>query len=503
MSYVGSVDEPPTVMDPAAAAEVLRQKVPRPEQPMTVADASVAAGLPLRDAESGLTWLTHEYRGHLRVTEDGDLVHLFPTGFTKPWETREAAFRILGRVGRALAGAGRFIVRAWLLIAMVSYALLALALIVGLAFARQGSNDRAGDWGVNIAAGLFRALADALFWTFHPFSPLRIYDTREDSYFLRQRDTRKKKKDEVPFYEKINRFVFGPPVPEPDPRATRTAILREIRAQKGRIGLADVMRVTGLPRDQADPLMARLMLDHEGTVEVAEGGGILYRFEALRRTADAEPLPREGRPGPAWATPKVLPPLTGNTGDANLVVAWLNGFNLFASGVIIANGLTVSNVARIFAYYADTHHGRVAPLVLRDDGLPIAFGMIPLLFSLGIFAMPMIRQLVRRRKKKAIAGENARLSILREVLARTSKKEPVPDESLRAAYRVATGAEPTSKEITARVVELGGDVDVGPEGEVRYRFADLEAEAEALDDERARASQSEARLGRVVFASDE
>jgi hypothetical protein len=38
---------------------------------------------------------------------------------------------------------------------------------------------------------------------------------------------------------------------------------------------------------------------------------------------------------------------------------------------------------------------------------------------------------------------------------------------------------------------------------VRYRFADLEAEAEALEDERAHAPASEAKLGRIVFASDE
>ena len=90
----------------------------------------------------------------------------------------------------------------------------------------------------------------------------------------------------MPFYEKVNRFVFGPPEPAPSIRTRcATRILEEIRAQKGRIGLADVMRVTGLPRDEADPLMARLMLDHDGTVEVAEQGGIIYRFEGMRRTA--------------------------------------------------------------------------------------------------------------------------------------------------------------------------------------------------------------------------
>ena len=66
-------------------------------------------------------------------------------------------------------------------------------------------------------------------------------------------------------------------------------MLAAIRAGKGRIGLADVMRVTGLPREQADRMMARLMLDYEGDVDVSEDGGIVYRFAAMRKTAAAEP----------------------------------------------------------------------------------------------------------------------------------------------------------------------------------------------------------------------
>ncbi|HWL85348.1 MAG TPA: hypothetical protein VNO21_06080, partial [Polyangiaceae bacterium] len=422
--------------------------------------------------------------------------------------------RIFQRVGRALVGAGRFILRAWLLIAMVSYAILFVAIVIGLTFARQGGDNRSGGWGVHVLGGLFRAVADALFWTFHPFSPLRIDSAYGyNSYGYGSQDMRRRRKpaDDVPFYEKINRFVFGPPVPVPDQHAARARILEEIRAQKGRIGLADVMRVTGLPRDRADPLMARLMLDHEGTVEVGEQGGILYRFEALRRTAEGEvvddvvvPSPAAKRPGAAWETPKKLPPLTGNPGDSNTMIAMLNGFNLLASGMMIANGLTLSNLGLLFSRYTEPHHrGRLAPLILPDDGVPVVFGVIPLVFSLAIFAMPLVRAFLRTREKKNVAQENARLGILREVLARTSQKAPVPDEALRKAYRVATGEEPTSKQITARVVELGGDVDIGSEGEIRYRFADLEAEAEALDEERAHASEREARLGRVVFASDE
>jgi hypothetical protein len=492
--------EAPRLMEPAAAADVLRRKIADPTKPMTIADASVASGLPLRDAESGLHWLTSEYRGHLRVTEDGDLVHVFPNGFTKPWETREATARVLSAIGRGLMGAGRFIVRAWLLIAMIAYALLFVAVIIGLTFAR-GSNDRDSGFGAHLLGGLVRAIADALFWTFHPWSPL--YIGHGDGFSSAPRSVRGRDPNEVPFYEKVNRFVFGPAVPPVDPHAVRTRILEEIRAQKGRIGLADVMRVTGLPREEADPLMARLMLDHDGTVEVAEQGGIIYRFEGLRRTAESAPPSAQAYPArsrAAWETKAKLPPLTGNPAGSNLAIGALNAFNLLLSTVAIAKGWTLANLFLLLTY----HPPRGAPpLVLPYDGVPIVLGIIPLVFSAAIFALPVVRAIARVRAEKKIALENARLAILREVLTRAPKKEPVPDEALRVAYRVATGSDPSSKEITARVVDLGGDVDVGPEGEVRYRFADLEAEAEALEDERAQASPKEAQLGRVVFASDE
>src|SRR5262249_45917325 len=144
-----------------------------------------------------------------------------------------------------------------------------------------------------------------------------------------------------PFYEKVNRFFFGPDEPAPGPRKQEQAILAEIRAQKGRIGLSDVMRVTGLPRDEADPLMAQLMLDYDGTVEVSEEGGIVYRFEAMRKTVE-QPAEQEAnkRPAPVWAKRKQLAPLTGNDAGANMLIILLNGFNLALSLYALNAGLT-------------------------------------------------------------------------------------------------------------------------------------------------------------------
>src|SRR5262249_30546973 len=143
----------------------------------TIADAATTSGLPLRDAETGLHALVHEYRGHLRVTNDGELVFRFPNGFTKPWETRTKIQRAVGALGRGLVGVARFVVRAWITIVLIAYAVLFVALLVGLTFARSGGGDRDRGGGVGFELGyvFFRILGDALFWTFHPFSPLSYY----------------------------------------------------------------------------------------------------------------------------------------------------------------------------------------------------------------------------------------------------------------------------------------------------------------------------------------
>lgn len=485
-------------MDPRDAAKALVAALKSPEKPLTIADAAEASGLPLRDAERGLHQLTSEYRGHLRVTSDGDLLFLFPYGFTKPWETRDAFDRALGKVGRFFVGVARFVVRAWVMIALVAYAALFLAIVIGMTFARQGDDDRR-EGGGNIGGALgyvfFRVLADALFWTFHPFSPFAVgygYGGWGDDEWSERR--RAKPRDATPFYEKVNRFFFGPTPPPEDPLAMKKKIVAQIRAQKGRIGLADVMRVTGLPREEADPMMARLMLDYEGDVRVSEEGGITYHFEALRRTASdtTEPPPR-----PAWDTPKALPPLTGNDAGANLIIGGLNLFNLVMSLVAFEKNLTLAKLPYLFS--------RIPMELLPDDGVPIVLGVVPLVFSIALFALPLGRAIFRGRAAKKVANENGRLAMLRAILARVAMKEPVTDSALVQAYERAAGRKPSSKEVTREVVALGGDADlenVPANGDVRYRFVDLETEAAALEAEREAAPEAEKKVGRVVFASD-
>jgi hypothetical protein len=487
-------------MDPREAGRALASALKTPRGPLTIADASAASGLALRDADRGLHWLTSEYRGHLRVTDAGDLLFLFPYGFAKPWETRDKVDRFFARLGGAAVGIGRFVVRAWVMVVLVAYVAIFLAVIVGLAFAQNDRNRRGGFPGGALVYVLLRVLGDALFWTFHPFSPFYVGYNNYGYNRGRFGQQSRAPKDETPFYEKVNRFFFGPTPPKEDPRAMEQKILAELRAGKGRIGLADVMRATGLPREQADPLMARLMLDYDGDVAVSEDGGIFYHFESMRKTGEAAPYRVAGdaptsRPRAAWEDLKRMLPLTGNTGGSNALIVALNLFNLLMSLFAVSNDLTVERLIWIF------HH---APLEVMPPGsTAIALGIVPLVFSIALFALPLGRAIARPFKARKVAKENGRLALLREILTRIENKAPLTDEALVEAWTKAAGAPPESKELTKRIVELGGDVEIN-EGtkDVRYRFVDLEMEAAALEAEREAASDEEKKVGKVVFASD-
>ncbi len=487
----------PKTMDATQAARALEQALAsgsrRDAKDFTIADASARSGLALRDAGTGLHALLSEYRGHLRVTAEGELLFRFPAGFTKPWETRTRLEELGRRAGKVLLGVARFVVRAWISIVLVGYALVFLALIIGLTFARSGDSrgSRGGGVGLQLGSVFFRVVFDALFWTFHPFSPFAYvgYSSPVDAR------ARQRTKDATPFYDKVNRFFFGPDVPEPDPRAMERRILAEIRAQKGRIGIADVIRVTGLPRDEADPLMSRLLLDYEGDVEVSEEGGIFYRFEALRKTVEEAPTER---PSPIWTRLKKLAPLTGNELGTNLLIAGLNGFNLVMSWYAIAAHLTFD---RIQYLYELTQRHRPGFFPAEPElSTAVALGVVPFVFSLALFAVPLVRGGLRPFKERRIARENGRRAMLREILEHVATGE-VTDESLRRAWKEAAGAEPDSKELTREIVALGGDVDY-EDGKVRYRFPDFEAEAKALAAEREEAAESEAKVGEVVFSSE-
>jgi hypothetical protein len=279
-------------------------------------------------------------------------------------------------------------------------------------------------------------------------------------------------------------------------------LLAQIRANAGRIGIADVMRVTGLPREEADPMLARLMLDYEGEVSVSDDGGIFYSFPALRRTAQQA---SERAPAPVWTEKVKAPPVTGNDGGSNVLISALNGFNLLMSLFALKANLTIDRLIQII----ENARAAIPAVPLPYDGIPIALGVIPFVFSTLLFSLPVYRWATQGARERKATEENARRAILRTILEDSAGEgrdgtPGVSEGQLKKAWRDATGTVPDEATIRREVVALGGDIDLDAvqNGErAQYRFRDLEAEVAALKKEREQASEAEREVGEVVYRS--
>jgi hypothetical protein len=484
-----------TFMDPKDAAEQLRSALRGHRGDLTIADAAAKSGLAFRDAERGLYALLERYPGNLKATSEGDLLFSFPAGLDKPRKELTAWYRFWKRAGSMGKAASRFLVRAWLSVVVIGYAVLFLAVVIAL-FVASASQNREGGRGRGIGGGfeigylLFRVIAEALFWTFHPGLSYGGYG--RGAAQTRGRWGDKTKEAGVPFYEKVNRFVFGPEPPPEDPRERERRMLAEIRRQKGRVGVSDVMRVLGVSKKEADPFLARLMLDYDGEVEVADNAGITYHFPDVRRTAAA--AGEASTSLPAMLAKVEVAPLTGNPAGSNLLVAALNGFNLVMALVALSLGITIADLFLLFE-----------GLPLQADGTAWALGIIPAAFSAWIFTLPLWRALKKPAERRQAAHENGRRALLRRVLDKVgfAQEAGFDEAELKEAWQKAAGEAPDEAALTRAVLEMGGDLEVAESGRTQYRFVDLEAEVAALQAERGRAQSSEAQVGEVVYAAEE
>jgi hypothetical protein len=479
---------PVRTLEAEKAAAILETALKGHRGELTIADAAAKGGIALREAELGLHHLSSTYRGTLSATQNGELLFRFPYGFSLPITKRPGFIRFFQKAKSAILGVGKLVLRAWISIVLIGYVGVFLAILLGFMFSGRGEGRSSNVGGLFFV--LLRVISEALFWTFHPFSPFAHNAWGTSHPPGRMAREREKK---VPFYERVNRFVFGPELTTLDPREVERRILAQIRASRGRVGIGDVMRVTGLPREEADPMMARLMLDYEGEVEVSEDGGIFYSFPALRRTANEGAFDRP--PPPAWADKARAPAITGNEGGSNVLISALNGFNLVMSLIALQANMTIDRLA----YWWQTRDALVPVLPLPYDGVPLVLGLIPFVFSALIFAMPVYRWATQASREKKAKAENARKAVLKTVL---EAKGGVAVDDVKKAWTAATGTAPDDAELSRQIAALGGDVDLeaSERGErAQYRFRDLEAEVAALQKEREQASENEKEVGAVVF----
>jgi hypothetical protein len=314
---------------------------------------------------------------------------------------------------------------------------------------------------------------------------------------------RKKNNANRSLQKSIFSFVFGNDDPNKNwDEQEKKAIISYIQANSGVVSLVEYMAFTGKSGVEAETDIISFCSKYEGSPEVTDEGTIVYRFDKLllskNKNKNSELIPPVKR----------LKKFSGNTKTTNGWFAVINTVNLiFGSYYLYQSnhaGHLISEIQKksASALYAHTHYYfsylTDNPHILISSVL----GLIPLLFSILFWIIPVIRFFKEKKENKEIKlGNFKRFSFSKifsypnniDISAFNSNiPECSPDDLASAADRVV-------KDIGAI---SNPQIEITENGKTIYSFKEIEDEKKALEKYRKTADNSQSKLGEIVFDSN-
>ncbi|MDR2343777.1 MAG: hypothetical protein LBD86_04510 [Spirochaetaceae bacterium] len=470
---------------------------------MTVADMVAKTALPIETVRGLINDVADEYSARISVSESGEILYSFPSGFTSRYRGfRVLAGRALGKIGRALAMIGTGLFKAWIMIMLVGYfvlfMLIALAALVLSAAASNSSNSNNrrnnSGGGLVFVSGIFDFIIRIWFYS----ELTKSLDRRRYGVYGRPEPRPKGK----PLYKAIFSFVFG----DGDPNAAietreRQAVIAYIQANKGLISLPEFMILTGTGGNEADSLVSAYCSEYGGMPEATEDGTVVYRFDALLLQAD-----RAGPSPGGFSTPLKLPEkFSQNKTKMNIWFCIINSVNLIFGSYFFVNAMNSGHIlterhfsAASFLYartYVMTGHFIANPLPFISIGL----GVVPLVFSLFFWLIPLARYALLKKNNEKIKLENLRKNAFMFIWDNPSAVKPGdinPAQKECRPKNMDTARERVIKDMCQYSVP---DVSVNEAGETVYSFNELKREKDALAKCRSGVGPGSSELGKIIF----
>ena len=431
----------------------------------TVGDVVSATGLPDHEAEAALRSLLETHRGHLEVSDSGDLLYRFdPMLIERDAEPFRARFR------RVAWSAFKVGFKIWTAVMLVVYFVVFVLILIAMLTANRDGRGSGGRRGFGLGD----------FFILHWLLGGRGWD-RRGLYYGDRHAKRLPKDARPPFYKKVFAFIFGPEEPRPTQLQQDRTVVQLIQARKGVLTSSELIEHTGLPIDEAVEEMGRLTGAYGGDPRVSDAGEVVYAFPELMRSAHGEVRARA--PNPAWMRLEYPKTLTGNSGGANVGIGAMNGFNLAMAGGL---GLPSSFDPVIF----------------------YGLGVVPFTFSTLFFAIPIVRSLTLAGENRARMRRNVRRLLVGLVYSRSvgTVRWVAAGDAIRHVTRALDGHQVPPKmiltELERLAAEFGAEVEAEDEG-FRYRFAAIResfVEAELM---RRRLKLQDQRLGPIVYATSD
>ncbi|MFN3316355.1 MAG: hypothetical protein ACK40K_06055, partial [Raineya sp.] len=452
--------------------QLLEKKIKELKGKFTLNDAAAITGVPTEQARESLNELMSKYICRLQVSENGDLIYDFGKN---PVRRGEKTFgEIVDEIKEWLWKAFKVFFKAWITVTLVVYfvifVIILIAMIVAMTAANKDDNNkRSGD----SSGAMIRLISDIFYaifrWnTIKSYNetyyerdrygqPYKHYKPIESSLFNTEARSPKAKKN---FISSVYDFVFGPPRVETEPFENQKEVAAYARQNKGIMVLPEFKALAGWEHTQAQEFMTDCIARFNGSAEISQNGILYADFYDLTRSTTQN---QDGKIEWYWNEYEPEYELTGNTAGRNTGIIFMNAFNLAFASFFLFNPEAKNIIGE----------PELADIVFYG------LGVVPFLFSLIFFAVPVLRyfSILPKRNKRRINNIRKRLfKVIYEkgVQKNLSLDEIVAEVNTENAEKLSKAE--VEKMMNKLVVDWQGDVIVNDNGSVVYEFQQLRQE---------------------------
>ncbi len=468
----------------------------------TVADMIAGTGLPKYQVEQAAKAALDEYAGRLKVTESGELLYYFPSGMQSTLRGFRPGMRRFWKAFSRQAGRVlTLLFKIWIVTMLVGYFVLFVALgvlAIVASFAASMANKDGNRGGRDRDGGGFGGM----------YLVMRLLDLLLRMWFWSSlfKDPRKKQQKEGrAFYKEVFGYVFGDGDPNQGwEEAERKHVISYVRSHKGVITLEEFMALTGQESGPANALLNRFLLEFEGEPGVTDNGTVIYTFPSLMRASESEQR-SVGQASLLNPATKRLVPFSENKKRTNGWITFFNVFNLAFGSYFLVISITQGMAA--LAKNGPMLYSFTGNLLLKAGASPvpvleIALGIVPVVFSVVFFLVPLLRKIRLDRKNAALRTEALRRRVLSQIVSSPSHVDA------RDVRPTGTALDPKNLPAAAsRIVDrLAASMGAEPivqeqEGAFAYRFKELEREMSDIASYRNNVNLKQYELGKTVFDS--
>ncbi|MDJ0553804.1 MAG: hypothetical protein QNJ68_05050 [Microcoleaceae cyanobacterium MO_207.B10] len=349
---------------------------------VTVGDVAAQAGLDIKLAEQGLLALASDAKGHLQVSESGEIAYLFPKNFrgvlrNKFWRLRlrewwEKVWRVLFYLIRISFGI--------VLILSLVIILVAIAIIVVSLNSSSERNDSGSRGNSSLGGMVFLSrfrFSPYWFWWFdwgYYDEPYR-YQRQKQRQRQKQKNRGSGKENEMNFLEAVFSFLFGDGNPNFNLDERRwQAIATVIKNNQGAVAAEQIAPYlddlgTGYALEYEE-YMLPVLTRFNGRPEVSPDGQIVYHFPELQTTAKEW----HSQPISAYLKEKLWRFSEANSGQIMLATGLgaVNFVGALVLGSLLEDGTAAAQIGGFIAFVEVIY-----PLLL--------------VYGIGFLVLPLIR----------------------------------------------------------------------------------------------------------------